>query len=104
MAFSVTPTSGDAPYNVSITFAEKYLIDNVRYSFTVLSIAVVGSCNTDVMAGTPQATLRNSLLTTGTGSAMANVPAGSCRTYSAIITDLSTDTVVSSELITVNNV
>ena len=104
VAWAVSPITGNAPYTVTATFDKKNLIDNINYGFQVISAVNVGACNTDPLAGSVQASLTSAILSSNTGQAMANVPAGSCRTYSGIITDLATGIVVSSMMASVNNV
>lgn len=88
----------------SINFLHKNLIDDVNYSFAIRSIEEVGSCNTVVGAGSNQTALKNSLFINGTGNFGTYVPSGSCRTFSAIITDLSSNEIISSSMLYVDNV
>lgn len=104
MAFTVTPTSGSAPYVLSATFGNKDSIDNVDYALELRTSVLVGSCFVGVATGNPIAGAASSLLNTGVSSVTGSVPAGSCRTYSLIIRDLSNNSILASQNVNVNNV
>ena len=103
MAFSVTPTSGDFPYNFTATFLSAMLLDDVRYSLLFQSSTAVGSCPS-LGVGTELPGGVASLLATGTYTSTISVPAGSCRAYTLRIRDNVTDTFISTETVHVDNI
>ena len=104
MAFTVAPTAGDGPYLFSATFSEANYIDNVHFGVEYRSLTNSGSCPTDGMAGPNTQNVANALLTAGTYSGSANVPAGSCRASTLLIRNLISNAVVSAMTVTIDNV
>lgn len=104
MAFTVTPTSGAAPYILSADIINTGNIDGVNYVAAVFSSQSIGSCPS-VGETTPLATSRlNTLLSVGSVDAnVITVPAGSCRTFTLSITRLSDNVVVDSSSVSVDN-
>lgn len=103
MAFSVTPTSGDAPYTFTAQISDAVNIDGGRYTLLFQSTTAVGSCpplgsSTNVPGGV------DALLATGQSTDTVDVPAGSCRTYTLRIRDNELGTYISSENVQVSNV
>lgn len=103
MAFTVTPTSGAAPYTFEATFFNKMRINTGRYTLFLRSTDMVGSCppmgnSTNLAAGASQ------LLANGILISNANVSNGSCRTFTLSITDNVDSSVISSATISISNV
>lgn len=104
MAFSVTPTSGDAPYTLSASFVDTTYIDGVNYRVRVQSSVSVGSCpsiGTSEPLGVSQV---NQLVVSGSTITNPVVPAGSCRTFTLDILRLSDNSVVDSSSVSVDNI
>lgn len=104
MAFTVTPTSGDAPYILSADIADKVNIDGVNYALEVRPNTTIGSCLVGISTDPSNTNIVQSLLATDSYMVSGNVNVGSCRTYSLIIRDLRTDTIISSENAVIDNV
>ena len=103
MAFDVTPTSGDSPYDFTATFDSRVSLDHDRYSLSLQSSEAEGSCpalGTSVSLGNGA----TSLLETGAYSTLNSVPAGSCRTYTLRIRDHVTNTYTSVASVQVTNI
>ena len=84
MAFSVTPTSGTAPYTLTATFAETLGFDTGDYLLRVYSQTLVGSCpSTAYPGGSQSVPIATSLLATGSAESSTSVPDGSCRVFTA---------------------
>lgn len=105
MAFTVTPTSGDAPYSLSATVDNSVNVDGVNYVASVTTEHAMGSCPLSG-AGTPLTpTIVNSLINGETVvSGAPTVTAGRCRTYTLAITRLSDNVVVDSADAFVDNI
>lgn len=102
MALSVTPTSGAAPYKLSIDILNKSLIDGVRYEMEVRSQSAIGEC--PIPASAPVDLLRTSLLNQGYFIRNQNVAEGSCNVYKVDIIDLATSDIISTQSVSIDNV
>lgn len=103
MAFDVTPTSGDAPYNFTATIESDMLIDNVKYSISLRSSGGSGTCpaegtTTNIPIGA------TSLLESGSYTVVDSVPADVCRAYTLSIRDIETNTVISTATVQISNI
>lgn len=103
MAFTVTPTAGDAPYVLNATFDNIASIDFINYSLELRSSSQVGSCFMDVSEGPDTPSISQSLLASGSATLLNSVPAGSCSTRSLIIRDLSTNAIIESQNVYIDN-
>lgn len=101
MAFSVTPTSGASPYTLTIDFANKDLIDGVRFGFQVRSATRSGAC--EVPDNPPSVPVGNTLFKNGIYVNDVDVPAGSCRVWKAEIVNLDTSEIISTQSVSVDN-
>lgn len=104
MAFTVTPTSGAGPYVLSASFDNISSIDFVNFSLEIRSANDTESCFLGVATGTNVPSLVANLLNTGESVLSSSVPVGTCNTRSLIIRDLSTDTVIDSQNIYIDNI
>lgn len=105
MAFDVTPTSGNAPYNFTASFLNKSAYDSGLFSVEFRQATEVGMCPVDALAGTNNAPIALELFNNEAYSySTGNVPAGSCRTYSLLIRRLSDNVVESIMSVTVDNI
>lgn len=103
MAFTVTPTSGDAPYVYTADFSSKDLIDGVSFDLEARTTVLENECFVGVSDGVNSPTIVNNLLDTGSHTSMTSVGAGYCRTVSLIIRSLVTGQVVDYMNITIDN-
>ena len=103
MAFSVAPTSGTGPYQMSAEFYNIADLDGVNYALELRATNTEGSCDMDVSSGQNQPPGVDALLANGVYQIGAPVPSGSCRTYSLIVRDLSDGTIISSENVYLDN-
>lgn len=104
MAFTVAPTSGSAPYVLSATFAEKYLIDDINYRITVRFSQATGSCPAVGVADTLSESQLADLLENGSTSSAATVSSGACRTFTLRILRVSDSAVVASSSVYIDNI
>lgn len=104
MAFTVTPTSGDAPYLLEAVFSNSVLIDNVNFSLSVKYTSSVGSCPAEGSNQELAPSQIQSLLNNGSFNHFSAVSAGSCRTYTLTIKNIASDDVVDSYSVSVDNV
>lgn len=105
MAFTVTPTSGTVPFLYEAQFSNKFLINGSDYALTYKVQTSVGSCPAPADTGTTQTQVANDLLQYGQHTQTAgNIPAGSCRTGSLIITHVDSGDVVDIAGINIDNV
>lgn len=105
MAFTVTPTSGAVPFLYQAQFGNKSNIDGINYALSYRVNTSVGSCPPVENAGTNQAQVASDLLEFGEHTqTMGNIPAGSCRTGSLIITHVPTGDVVDIKGVFIDNV
>lgn len=103
MAFTVTPTSGDAPYVYNVSFENAGNFGS-EYSFEYANVMNVGECATDYTLGTNLPATAATLLATGTSSSGTSVPSGSCRSAFARIRRLSDNVVISGSIANIDNV
>ena len=105
MAFDVTPTSGDSPYEFTATFLNKGSFATGLYILEYRTATTAGSCPASAMTGTSNPAAAATLLDTGSLTVVGgDVPAGSCRTYGLYVRLASDSSIVSSSMATVNNV
>lgn len=104
MAFSVTPTSGVAPYVFSLSVAEKYLVDGINYTAEFRGMTSSGTCPVDGLFGSNNSLIANALLSSGSYSASGSIAVGSCRAFTFLIKRLADNVVVSQSTVFVNNV
>lgn len=103
MAFSVTPTSGEAPYTFTAEFNNQKLIDGVRYILQFRYSEGVGLCpslgiSNNIFVGIAP------LLETGSYVTNAVIPIGSCRAYTLSIKDNVNNVTYNNVTVTVDNV
>lgn len=104
VAWDIDPKSGFAPYYLTATFANKQLIDGVRFKFEVRYGTTVGACPLLSQALGNNPIVETSILSSGVFTATADVPSGSCTGYYAIVTDVVNNVVVSQLSTFVSNV
>ena len=104
MAFTVTPTSGEAPYILAVELADDEFLDGVHYMATVAHTTSSGSCPLKGTVSKFSAVAVNGFITNGTYEAMGDVPPGSCRTYTMEIIRLKDNAVIASSNVYVDNV
>lgn len=103
MAFTVTPTSGDAPYVYTADFTGKDVIDGVSFSLEARTTVLVNECFLGMSDGVNSQTIVDNILNTGSHTSMTSVGAGFCRTVSLIIRNMNTGMVVDYKNITIDN-
>ena len=105
MAFTVTPSSGSAPYLYEAEFSNRFGLDAGFYSAHIYADVAVGSCPAPRTAGTDQQSFAQALVSTGEYLQTVNsVPAGSCRVYNLVIRDKTSGDIVASSPVTIDNV
>ena len=102
MAFSVTPTSGVAPYVINATFANRLGFERGLYRLEVRIPKTVGSCPLP-NSGTNQALIAEQLLSTGSYSLTTSVEVGSCQSIGLRIVNVATSAVTSSQSEEISN-
>lgn len=103
MAFDVTPTSGDSPYVLTAVLGNKEEINGIYYSLELYTSNQVGSCFLGVASGAVAPSWAQSLLNNGAYTVNTSVNVGSCRTYTLIIRDLTTNDVLDSKNVYIDN-
>lgn len=105
MAFTVTPTSGDAPYTLSAAIDNAFNVDGVNYVASVMYYNNTGSCS---VSGTGTALNPTAVKTlVDSGSVVLNtstIPDGNCRTLVLEITRMIDNVVISSSSASIDNV
>ena len=81
MAFSVTPTSGAAPYFFTADIDNAFLINGVDYVATVRRSGQSGSCPPAGVGTQLDQNFVDSLINGETVSVEDSVPVGDCRAY-----------------------
>lgn len=104
VGLSVVPTSGEAPYLLTASFTEIAFINNVLYRLEVRISQDTAACPPFTSSGSRSVPIETALLSTGEFVITNNVVAGSCRTYSVLIRNLITDTIVSQSSVSVSNI
>lgn len=105
MAFSVTPTSGEAPYFLSAAFDNKTYIDGVNFIASVRSSSLVGSCPLVGTANPLGVQRMQQLLASGSvDSGYTSVASGSCLAITLSVSRVSDGVVVAASTVTVDNV
>lgn len=103
MALNVTPRDG-APGNLyTIEFANKSSLYTDLYDFEVRPRTAVGSCPAPAISGARSASAENSFLTTDAYTTSSDVALGSCSVLTALIRNVVTDTIVSQQSVSVDN-
>lgn len=102
MALTVTPTSGDGPYTLSIEVARKDVVDGVYFALEARSSMAASVC--PVATGAPNPNITNSLIMQGFYIWPNNVPAGSCRVFKVDIVNVDTSEVVSTQSVSIDNI
>lgn len=102
-AFSVTPTSGSAPYLYTASFENAQNIDFVNYGLEFRSGTSSDACPTGVQSGSSAMSAAVQLVTTGEFSTPNSVPSGSCRTVSLILRDLTSGDIITSMNVQIDN-
>lgn len=103
MAFTVSPTSGAAPYVLTADISDKESLFWDRYALELRTRSSSGSCATPIMTSPPNNVIGAALLESGTSTLVADVPIGSCQVFSLVIRDLETDLIISQEVAQVSN-
>lgn len=105
MAFTVTPTSGSAPYLFEAEILNSVGIDWGLYNAHLYADVATGSCPAPRVAGTDQQAAAMSLVNTGEYLLPGNsVPSGDCRVYNLVIRDTMTGDIIDSSDVSIDNV
>lgn len=105
MAFTITPTSGTAPFLLEASFSAKESFSSGLYSLETIALTAVGSCPSPPVSGSNISAISAGLLADGQYIiATASIPAGSCRVYNLVIREVSTGIIISQAPATINNV
>lgn len=104
MAFTVSPTSGAAPYTLSATVSDFVNVNGVDYVASVEGSSGVGSCPAMGVGSPLDPALVESLISGNSVElVIGTIPTGSCRTYTLRITRVSDGVVIASSNVSVNN-
>lgn len=103
MAFTVTPTSGEAPYVLSADIDNLINIDGVHYRGFIGSGTAVGSCPAAGFTTLPRVE-REEFFESGSVTLTDSVPPGSCRTFTLRIIRVSDEEEIAVSHINVDNV
>lgn len=105
MAFTVTPTSGSAPYLFEAEILNSVAIDLGVYSAHFYGSTDIGSCPSPTTSGTDQQNIAQALVNVGSYQQVGNsVPAGSCRVHNLVIREIATGNIVASSSLSIDNV
>ena len=104
MAFTVTPTSGTAPYLYEAEIANRIGFDLGLYITEYRFLEAVGSCPANAVVGPNSTGNAFALLNTGSFTSQSPVPAGSCRSSVFLVRRISDGTIVSQMSVDINNV
>lgn len=104
MAFSVTPTSGAAPYTYEASFLYPHLITSGAYELRFQSLTATGSCPSDFSGVANNPGRAASLLMSGEYVLTTSIPAGVCSSARLSIQETSSGVVVSEMFVSINNV
>ena len=105
MAFTVTPTSGAAPYSLSAIVDNKENIDGISYVASVWTSVATGTCPLTGTATPVNVVLVDQLINSGTVILpYVSVDPGTCRTFTLRIMRAKTNVVIASSNATVDNV
>mgnify|MGYP001143772445 CR=1 FL=1 len=104
MAFSVTPTSGVAPYQFNVEIDNVGEIDNVSFVAEFRQAGQTCSCPISGMSGTNISSAANALVSNGVYASGTSVSSGQCRAYTFFIKRLADDVIVSESTVFVSNV
>lgn len=102
MGLNITPTSGDAPYTLSIDLLNPSLIDGVNYDLLARFSSSTGNC--PVPAAAPSQVVRDALLSQGYYIRTIVVVPGDCGVYKIDIIDLDTSTTISTQSVSIDNI
>lgn len=104
MAFTVTPTSGAAPYLFEADFLNKDTFNTGLYVLEFRTSTSASQCPTSALEGNLNATAAIRILNDGvyTSSGM-DVPSGVCRAYGLYVRLVSDNSVVSSSVVNIDN-
>ncbi len=104
MAFSVTPTSGNAPYVFTANISNKANLMPGYYSLEFRGVGAVGSCPSDGIPGNNIPLAVEQIMATNSYTQVSpNVMPGACRVSTLIIRDLKTNSIVSQSTVQVSN-
>ena len=105
MAFTVTPTSGSAPYLFEAEILNSVGIDWGLYTAHLYADVATGSCPAPRTQGTDQQAAAMSLVNTGEYLLPSNsVPSGDCRVYNFVIREVASGDIVASSDVSIDNV
>ena len=100
----MTPTSGDAPYTFTAEIKNKDSINFVRYGLEYRVSSSTTACPTGSQTSANVPIVANSILSNGFYVQEGNsVPAGTCRTGSLIIRNLTDNSIVDFKNISIDN-
>lgn len=103
MSFTVTPSSGAAPYTFDNVIDNRNMLDDVNYSATATLMQSSGSCNAPDVNGTVYSGLVPRLYTGNSYTAGTSVPSGRCQVVGIFIIRLSDGVVVSEAYASISN-
>lgn len=103
MAFTVTPTSGSAPYVFTAEFSAKESLFSDLYVLEVRPRTSAGSCPGPATSGSRSSGAEQSILLYDNYTVLTSVPAGSCLGTTIVIREIASDTIVSQATAQVSN-
>ena len=103
MAFTVTPTSGVAPYVLYLELSDKVGIDQGFYYATFKSSPSANPCPL-IDTGNQNSQIASQLIDTGSAVVTGTVEPGLCRTYTFAIRDSATNAIISQQAVSVSNI
>lgn len=104
MAFTVTPTSGEAPYLYEAEVINRDGIDLGLYTVEYRFVTSVGSCPASALSGTNSPGNALALLNVGSFVSQSSVAAGSCRGSVFLVRRLSDNAIISQMSVNIDNV
>ncbi len=102
-SFTVEPTSGAAPYVLSVSFSNKEFINDTDFSFKIYTGQSVGSCPTPLQIAAENVFIANQLLLNGYHVFSTTLDNGECFGCKAQIVRLSDDTVLQESVVYISN-
>lgn len=103
MAFTVTPTSGEGPYVLDALISNREMIDDVNYGLRVMRSNAETPCPV-VATGVSIGPIVEAFLAGNEYADALTIPNDLCRTYTVVLTDLSTNTVIGEISQSVSNI
>lgn len=104
VAFTVTPTSGNAPYLLTAVFDRGDSFVDPGYALEARATTRPGSCLLGLSQSANVPAMVTALLDTGEFSMLTDVPANQCRTISLIVRNTITGDVLDSKNVYINNI